>query len=551
MEQARKESTQETMKIVASEDQVTPWVKQTQNKMKPIFPRRTNSVGKSSKAAGSTRSNKQALVSRSGYTLRDKLTYSTEKIENLKKYVHSISMNLQRIHFLEKLSLCVSGPNEKATDLDLYDISETLKKLISLQSFSLRFANCFEITDKGFYHLGQSLKTLPSLRHFEFPFGFGPNITNKGLSDLGQSIKRLTCLEMIKLDLSCCRQITEFGISTLSANLKNLHKLKSLSLHFPRYAKMTGVGFLNLCDSLKEFVCLQNFSLSFRGVQLTDAELKRLGEVFTKLIWLRNLDLILDPSSKITDSGLHELFKGIEKLVGLQNLKIEISSFGKIGNQGLSDFSKALRKLANLKTLEIKFHGQRNCFTDEGLSHIGQGLEGLKSLEKIHFVCSGWWQITDLGLEMLGRGLAALVLLQSVRMDLFGLEKITDFGGQNFCQVLKSLSNLRIFGFRVKDCPQFTDTGLFMMCQVLKDISTLQKFETYKFTLDGHLHILEILKNPVSFPNFPGRLSRNLDKEPEQNKKPLKRNFILFACIMIIVITSISNWFGIFESQDK
>ena len=65
----------------------------------------------------------------------------------------------------------------------------------------------------------------------------------------------------------------------------------------------------------------------------------------------------------------------------------------------------------------IYWLGNRGSQTDQGLSYIGEALQGLISLQSINFEFRECYKITDQGVKSLSEGLKRLSSLQSVAIE--------------------------------------------------------------------------------------------------------------------------------------
>jgi len=82
------------------------------------------------------------------------------------------SMKKVRKIFIECRKTDLYGHKNLLDDKGLKIFGECLKRLDSLQSVSLRFYDCFNITEQGLKNLGKGLKRLSSLQSIQIDFDY-------------------------------------------------------------------------------------------------------------------------------------------------------------------------------------------------------------------------------------------------------------------------------------------------------------------------------------------------------------------------------------------
>jgi len=177
-------------------------------------------------------------------------------------------------------------------------------------------------------------------------------------------------------------------------------------------------------------------------------------------------------------------------------------------------------------------NSNENNIGDKGLSHLRNGLERLKKLEKFRMHLSSARQITDKGFEKLGKGLEKLVFLQEIFILFQKSEKITNKGALSFCKALKKLQRLKNFDLNLPGCVDFNENGLYRICHVLKDIPSLEVIRFQQrhrsFFLRGHSGVLDALKTPaIPFPNY------------KEIPKKSNETFVLVSLCVILLISFI------------
>ncbi|XP_064606275.1 F-box/LRR-repeat protein 14-like [Liolophura sinensis] len=282
---------------------------------------------------------------------------------------------------------------------------------------SLNLSGCYNVTDIG---LAQAfVQEWPHITVLDL--SLCKQIKDESLGRIAQFLKNLEVLE-----LGGCCNITSIGLRLIAWGLK---KLKRLNLRSCRNISDDGIGHLaGLCPDAAE----GNLELEHLGLQdcqkLTDQSLKHVS------VGLTNLKTInLSFCGSVTDSGI----KYLAKMASLQEINLrscdnisdiglgylseggsrisalDVSFCDRVGDQGLIFLSQGLfslrslsvcacnigddgigrlvRTLHDLTTLNI---GQCNRLTDRSLSHIGDHLKNLKSIDLY-----GCTKISTVGLE--------------------------------------------------------------------------------------------------------------------------------------------------------
>jgi len=291
-------------------------------------------------------------------------------------------------------------------------LTESLKRLSSLESVSLSFKNCDGISGKGIKSISEGLQRCRSLKSINLNLRNCDDISDQDMKILAKGLKRLSALESITLECGIhynySANIRGKGLKKLSESLKRLCFLRSIDLKFPNYDHIRDEGLESISKNIiQRLGSLQSLGLDFSGCEITDGGLENLGASLEGHISLQALKLHFSVNQHITDEGLESLSKRLQKLNSLRFLDLGFYSC-EITDRGVEKIGKGIEMLSSsLKSLNLHFH---TSFT---LGDLSESLQKLQYLQ-----CLGIWDVSveDDDLKGLSESLQSLIHLQSLQL---------------------------------------------------------------------------------------------------------------------------------------
>jgi len=320
--------------------------------------------------------------------------------------------------------------------------------MVSLKNLNMNFHKSIYFKEKIFYHLSQTLKGLPSLESFSGNFIWCREIGDEGLRNLSFGLKEAMSLKEIHLNFKGCHKITNKGFEPFTESLKEIGSITKLHLEFSG----TGAIIKTLCESLKGNSLMEDLRLEFQECpEIYDPTLKFMSETLKTLPALKGIDLDLQGTG-LTDEAWENLKQGFEGLCGLRRMRINFAKCCDVGNNTLIGIGETLKLLPDLRDLNIDFYECKgdNGINDEGLYSLSEGLKSTLQIRDLKFVCRGCDKVTDQGLERLSRSLMGLENLENINLDLYGCKGFSDDAPKTIEKALKKLKFLKKVELRIK-----------------------------------------------------------------------------------------------------
>jgi len=197
-------------------------------------------------------------------TKNRKITFHLDWI--IIKNLHFLTESLKRSPLLQNIHL--DFDDSQITNESLSDLCKTLKRIPFVKKLNLNFYECHSLEDQGLNSLSHGLRTLSNLQTISLKFGGCHQITNVGSGYIGKVL--CPSLENVQLDFSEC-EITDMGLEFLNSGFKKIIRLKEILLNFyccevseSKLEKMKGV--------------LENLS-SFPKIRINNGEEENKDEV--------------------------------------------------------------------------------------------------------------------------------------------------------------------------------------------------------------------------------------------------------------------------------
>jgi len=202
------------------------------------------------------------------------------------------------------------------------------------------------------------------------------------------------------------------SLRMLANAIKSSNKIQRIDIKSNFYGSLIDdQSLLYLTEELKRLKSFHFFNLDLGRSNITDEGLKNIGECFKRLGALQSLNLSLYNCKRISDKGLESLSEGFKRLRLLQSIKLSFRYCDQITNKGFQQISEVLKRLGFLKSVSLEFNGHR--ITDSFLTHLGQSLNRLTSLQDIYLNFNLCFWITDEGVDQLIKALQKNSCLQS------------------------------------------------------------------------------------------------------------------------------------------
>ena len=338
---------------------------------------------------------------------------------------------IQHLELLESLNL--GFPDFRySTDKSLQDLSQALRNLQWLTSFSLDFSRHYEtsnITSKGLASLSEAIGHLQRLESLKLDFDEVWGITSKGLYALSTgALSKLASLKTLNLGFSWTKMAAD-AITILSyEGLQKLYALTSLELRFNQCQKIGNKSLMALSQyGLRYLTNLVSLRLSFNNCPLIKSGGLRClaAEGLLHLESLEALDLSFDQCNELTDEGLEILgMEGIQQLLTLKSLRLSFNSCSKITSNGFKHLTQeGISKLLFLEILSLSF--DQTEMASEGLkAFFDEEIQGLQCLTSLSLSLNNCQRLTDLNKLRMER-LAGLENLRSVNLDFANCEQVT------------------------------------------------------------------------------------------------------------------------------
>jgi len=144
------------------------------------------------------------------------------------------------------------------------NLSQGLKKLVSLRALDLVFWNCKNIKDEGLIYLSGGLKKLACLENLNVNFGYCSSISAESFISLCEAFQKLVLLKNLELNFSECFWISCIGRQRFCQIMKKIGvNLRSISLCFVVCGLLGEREILTLCKTFKNFNSLEKVRFEY------------------------------------------------------------------------------------------------------------------------------------------------------------------------------------------------------------------------------------------------------------------------------------------------
>jgi len=161
----------------------------------------------------------------------------------------------------------------RITDSGLKDLSEGLKRLVSLKNVNLNFQCCFQISHRGLVSIIEALKTIVPFQTLNLNLVGCTRITEKSLKKIMKGLSQLVSLTSMGLDFSRCKVINDESMKSIVECLNMLVSLQTISLSVKNCKEITDDGVKSMSENLRK-LDLHSVSVNFwksnRGRNLID-----------------------------------------------------------------------------------------------------------------------------------------------------------------------------------------------------------------------------------------------------------------------------------------
>jgi len=203
-----------------------------------------------------------------------------------KKQMESTCEVLKNLVILRSLKFSFSDyPYPCISKRFLSNLGRSFKRLKLLKEIDLNFGSYEDETDIGLKMFCQRLKSLTLLKKIRLVFPISFSLVKNDIFHLSKSIKRLISLQSVHLCFFYCSlRVTDEGLQALTASLKRIVGLKSLRLSFSNCHNITDKGVLSLCEAIEKLTCLEEVDLCFDryAQKITSAGEQRVRRTFRK-----------------------------------------------------------------------------------------------------------------------------------------------------------------------------------------------------------------------------------------------------------------------------
>jgi len=286
------------------------------------------------------------------------LTFSDNNPQILKAFT---SM-LRQLPNINSISLDFSNC-QQLTDPILQDLSLSLSRCLKLQSLNIKLNYCLNTSVKGRRFLYQNIKKLPKLNNINLDFRYCSNIINKDLVNLSKTLQRSSRLSCLKLAWAGSKKINASGIKALSISLRKLRQpLKSLSLGFNDIPSVTDRELEDLAGVFHNMKDLASIELNFK---------QRVG-IVEQEDW-RTVDF-----KKISDRGMQALLSALKDHKGLMSLLLNFKECYQAGEKMIKALALALKDSLCLKRVKLNFGCQANV-NKKVIQEFCMNLKGLNA----------------------------------------------------------------------------------------------------------------------------------------------------------------------------
>jgi len=323
-----------------------------------------------------------------------------------------LTQGIEDLRSLSDLTICFP---EEMNDKLIQSLFSSFKALKIMQSLSLDFSECNQVSDEIFRSFLHVIKDLRRLEQMNLDFSCCDQINAKGLTFFIEKLLKLplkdlnivlpeirndrwlqrlnlggqrrnNSLSSLSLDFSYCEKIRQKGVQNLVHLLrKNARSLKNLKLNFGECQGFTENVLRELYCFIKELKGLSSLELRLNSSPDADqAVILCLFESLAELKELKKLSLTLSEIYKIEEKEMYQLGMFCRELKSLEILSLELSNWEDVSDQELQNLSYCLRELNSLKTLMINFE-KNGRVTQQGFNSLFERLKDLPNLSSVSF----------------------------------------------------------------------------------------------------------------------------------------------------------------------
>jgi len=158
--------------------------------------------------------------------------------------------------------------------------------------------------------------------------------------------------------------------------------LKTLNLGLEGCQNVKTDGLIELWKGVSRTPSLQSIKANLTRCPVADQGFCNIDEMLT-CKELKSIDLNFTECQEVTGQAMADISNFLRKQAGLQNISLNFLNCNQIRDAGMMALGGGLKGQADLKNLTLMFEG---CgITDTGFASISEGINGLRSLEKIYF----------------------------------------------------------------------------------------------------------------------------------------------------------------------
>jgi len=370
-------------------------------------------------------------------------SFSSNGLSRNQNIIKEISKVLRVNKAIKKLILDLRGISLIKNE-DLVSLNKALTRLKSLEKINMRDFFQYDKAYSGLYGFMKSLTTLPFLKTLSLTI----SDTKVDLYHMSQSLKRIATLKEITFKLFNCPQATSKELQKYFGSFNRLARLEKISqIFYNSYLNMTDESLkelrLNRLVSLKEYVLDLNHCS-----QLTDKSLYYFKQGLKGLSGLQKIYLEFWKSLNFSDFGLYFLWKMMKSLPQLQETTLIFSECSRITDVGFCDMNGILKHLPLLRKIRLEFYDCPQI-TSEGIQNICGTVKRFASLQSVCFSFRDCHGITDQGVKQVIDCLNDLKNLCEIKVDFMACPEITEISLNNMLGYLKASHSLEkaVIGF--------------------------------------------------------------------------------------------------------
>jgi len=368
------------------------------------------------------------------YTLWDETTiYFKEVFQPIEK--------LKRVNELSLFGFQVDIQN----DVTLQKVSEKLKSLSSLRTFTAYFPCADWISLRGMRHFSNALSQMKQLSKLSLHFENCPSLDDQCLHALFKTLKKQKNLQSLELDFRTCRMITGKGLKDLTSTLKRMQFLKELCLGVANQTHKNTPDLL--APGLTHLISLNKLKIDFTDLYVSqDTDFSSLWTSSAHLNSLRVLSLDFS-STAHRSPPLKNLSTNLKSLIHLHTLSLSFR-FCSIDSGLETDLLvQCLQSIPSLNNLTLDFSHFENM-DGHILKQLSLCLGALTNLSEVSLLFNGCQGLGDADVEILVCELGRLPNLHSVKLNFVGCEPIKS----THYEALKVNKNIKNLTFDYQKC---------------------------------------------------------------------------------------------------